>query len=239
MALKTYVDDINDVDEKYRDLYVERDGRLRLDADFEDVGPLKNALTRQKERNTSLSTELDQLKAFKPLLDIEGFDPNDVETLMAKAASAADPQAIENVQREFGKKLDKANSERDEALTAAQKSSADLQTYIISNEVKSAAIKSGVLKESIDDVVLLTRSSFDLDESGKVRVLDEDGDPMGISPVEFFSSQYKEKKPHLFEAKDLSGSSARQSTPGSQSKSWAEASSVQDKVDAIKAKKGN
>lgn len=57
MGLKAKIAKLEDVDEKYRDLYVENeDGTFRLDAEgVEDTSALKNALQRERELNKKKS----------------------------------------------------------------------------------------------------------------------------------------------------------------------------------------
>lgn len=65
MALKRIIDKLEDVEEKFRDLYVAKDGKFVLDAEAEDVSGLKNALDAEKEERRRIKEERDALKAEK------------------------------------------------------------------------------------------------------------------------------------------------------------------------------
>jgi len=244
--LNIIVDDINDVPEELRSHYVEKDGKHMLDADFkaaglENVTNLKSALTTLKEERNSLREKYNGVKKFEKLLDIEGFEVDSVEELLAKAAGNGDPEAIERLQREHEKKLARKDEEITSLKGESDATKKNLTNVIVANHLTTAAIDAGVIKGSIDDVVSLTRSNFNLDDSGKVQVLDGDGDPMGITPKEFFENVYKDKKPHFFEAANASGSGAPHSagSGGTSNKSWAEAKTPKEKVAAHKAKHGD
>jgi hypothetical protein len=61
--------------------------------------------------------------------------------------------------------------------------------------VRAAALKAGVRKEEIEDVMQLTASRFDLDDQGVVVVLGADGRASGTSVEDFFGKTYREQRP--------------------------------------------
>lgn len=101
MALQLVIDDIDKVDEKFRDLYVEKDGKYRLDVDgVEDVTGLKNKrdelLQKLADSKSKLSEKEEELK--KALRDSKGDEDlrKSIETERAK---------LENEKNEIRKQL--------------------------------------------------------------------------------------------------------------------------------------
>jgi len=137
MKLKAVVDDLNEVDEKYRDLYVEQTvgdaTKFVLQVDgfrsHPDVTALSNAHERTKQANRTLTQEkttLEQkLAALPDDFDLEAFDPDlyqraldgnlgggdtkDVEERIRQATEAA----VRRAEDKAGKDKLKVEQERD------------------------------------------------------------------------------------------------------------------------------
>ncbi|MFL4375769.1 hypothetical protein RJ730_16825, partial [Acinetobacter baumannii] len=130
MSLPFIVDSLDDVKEEYRGLYVEEDGKFRLDLDgYEDPKGLKSAL--QSERDAAKNAKLELQKLQK---QFEGIDPEIVKKVFAQidqdeeAKLIAEGKVNEVIQkrtekmREEHEKLLKAEKERaDKAEAYAQK----------------------------------------------------------------------------------------------------------------------
>ena len=230
MTLKTYIDDINTVDENLRSLYKEQDGRYRLDADFEDVDGLKSALNKQKEKAKSKAEQLNVLSRYQALAD-EDIDPDDIlnllkqknETTQAKESDAE--RQLKKMQAEF----DKIQNELTQSQTRYQQAQID-------QAIRSNALAAGIKKAAVDDVAQLTKSNFMLIDN-EVVVVDADGDATGETISDFFAKTYKAQKPMYFEADAMSGSGAAPSARGATSiSSLSDAKSGEDKVNFIKQK---
>lgn len=213
--LKYNIESLDGLDESIKNLYQQSEGGYTLKVDltgsgYEKVDGLKSALTKIKDERNQLKDRVGILSKFEPLLDVEGFDPSQVNDLIAKANAAGDPEALEKLTRQYEKQLEaekgKAEAAEQKAIEAANKSS----NYIIESEIKSAAIEAGVLKSGVDDAVLLARSRFAFNDN-KVHVVDGDGDPTGMTPKEFFAGEFKQSKPFLYEADDVQGSGSKPS----------------------------
>ena len=83
-----------------------------------------------------------------------------------------------------------------------------LQKEIIDKEIRSAALNAGVIPDRIDEVSLITAKNFSF-RDGEIEVLDNEGEPLGISPKEFFEGDFKEKKPYHFKGSGHSGSGSQ------------------------------
>jgi hypothetical protein len=228
--------------------YVEVNGAFHLDTDFNALGletvagvqKLKNANERLKtERNTFRSrvSELEPLTAYADLANVEGFNPADIESLMA-AQGGADKDAIDRIERKYGKQIDGLTSERDAALGERDTANAGKSNYIINMELQSAAVRAGVHKDSLTDVVDLNRSRARLVDN-KVTFVDADGDPT-VTPLEYFEGEYKTTKSHFYITEGSGGSgnpSNAGGTGGAADKTFNKAKTTDDKVEAIRQKR--
>jgi len=135
MALKMLVEKIDDVEEANRPLYVEKDGKFRLDVDgYEDIAPLKAQLTRVNRENASrrvaverfekLGKTADELEEILAQFDemrekIEaGHKPEDLDLIRKQAAETATKEAAKAIKKA-----------QDEATTAAQERDAIRTQY--------------------------------------------------------------------------------------------------------------
>lgn len=214
--LKFLVNSLDGVDDSVKGLYKQtEDGyQLQVDLDgsgYEQVGGLKSALAKVKEDRNSLRERVDVLSKFESLLDIEGFDPSNVQELMAKAANSKDPEAVEKLQRQFDKQLDAMKAQLSQAQQEAEAQKQKTTDYIIKTELMSNAPKAGINGEAVDDAYQLAKGQFRVDESGQVVHVDKDGDPTGKSPMDFFKQDFKEAKPWLYKAEIKKGSGTQPS----------------------------
>lgn len=244
MTLSVFLESLDGLDESLSNLYVKDDENgYRLDADYaaaglENVSNLKSALARVKSERLELKDKVSLLEKYEPLLEVDDFDPSDVRELMARASEGGNEE-LERLENRHKKELEKLKDALSESQLLAKNAVADKSSYIIRSELTSAAIDADVVKEGIDDTVLLTMPRAALDDNGKVQILDEDGDPIGKTPKEYFSTDYKAIRPHLFKTQGVGGSGAGQgagTTNAGSVKSFADAKTVKDKVAAIGAK---
>jgi len=216
MRLKGILESIDDLDESIAGCYTKNEkGLFELDVDLDGTGH-KSALDKIKtERNTlraSLKNSEDALAVYKPIMDLEDFDPSTISDLIVKAEAAGDPEAIEKLQRQHEKLLGEANEKVTKAEEDSLKSKSAMKKFIIKGVQKDAAIDGDVRLDNISDVVTLTSNHFDLDENDEVIVVDDEGDPTGKTPKEYYASVYKEQKPQFYNAEGLEGSGARKTT---------------------------
>ncbi|MCF4634980.1 hypothetical protein L1Y94_19485, partial [Acinetobacter baumannii] len=181
MSLPFIVDSLDAIKEEHRALYVEENGKFRLDLEgYEDPKGLKSAL--QSERDAAKNAKLELQKLQK---QFEGIDPEIVKKVFAQidqdeeAKLIAEGKVNEVIQkrtekmREEHEKLLKAEKERaDKAEAYAQK----FKQSVIQSQIVQAAIELEALPEATPDIAFLAQSKFALDENGKAVAVDENGD---------------------------------------------------------------
>lgn len=207
MALKAFVDSLDDVDENLRGLYAERDGKYALTV--EGMVP-KDRLDEFRNNNLDLKRQIEDMQErFK------GIDPETARELATKAAKERDKKLIDAgkvdelvservkaMQSDFEKNLKAVSSERDGMRQ-------QLEGLLIDTAIRDAAAKAGVRATAVEDVLLRGRSTFRLVE-GKAAAMDGDkqifgknGDPVTIDE---WVSDLIDRAPHLFEQSQGGGS---------------------------------
>jgi len=170
----------------------------------DSVKGLKSALRKEKE-------EVKRLKTASEGDPYDGLDADEVKDAIEKIKKGELGKAAN--QSEIDKLVARAKKEgAKEAQTAADaeiaKRDAELAKHKLTAPVKDAIIKSGVIPTLADDVLRLTADRFRLTDTGKIEVLDGDGDPTGKTVEDFFSKDYKNERPHFFAASGAGGSGA-------------------------------
>src|SRR5688572_21778771 len=90
----------------------------------------------------------------------------------------------------------------------------DLKHYKLTVPLKDIAVKAGVIAEDLDLVMLDVQGRFRLDDSGKIVLLDPDGDVSDVTPQKFFETLYKEQRPKFYKASDAGGGGAHNEKKG-------------------------
>ncbi|HGL3662965.1 TPA: hypothetical protein ACKEVR_003678, partial [Acinetobacter baumannii] len=209
MSLPFIVDSLDAIKEEHRALYVEENGKFRLDLEgYEDPKGLKTAL--QSERDAAKNAKLELQKLQK---QFEGIDPEIVKKVFAQidqdeeAKIIAEGKVNEVIQkrtekmREEHEKLLKAEKERaDKAEAYAQK----FKQSVIQSQIVQAAIELEALPEATPDIAFLAQSKFALDENGKAVAVDENGEVVigkdgqtPMTPKEWVES-LREQKPYYW-----------------------------------------
>jgi len=224
MVLKAVVDNLEGVDEKYHDLYTEKDGQFVMQP-IEGMKPLTEFNTvyqaLAKERTDHKSTKT-TLQAFA------GLDPEEVRSKLDKlpeleiaASGKMDEDKIEKVvasrintqlapvARERDKLL-KELAERDNVINGYQ---AEKTQRVISDTVTKAARSLKVLDTAQEDAVLLAERLFTVADDGSVVTKDGVGTTPGITPAEWLADQ-RERRPHWWGASIGGGAGAGKGAAG-------------------------
>ena len=219
MPVEFQVDSLDTVDESIRPAYVERDGKFHFDADkYSDIKAqgLKN---KNKEILGKLNEAKTGLKRFERLAELEDDDIAELlelrENKDKQPPTGKEPpvdERIAQLEKQHKKALEKLTGEKTTTETRASEMEKELKHFKLTVPVRDAALKAGVLAEDIEIVLLDTQKRFQLNDEGKVVVVDEDGDPMEITPEKFFSSLYKEMRPKFYAASGAAGSGAPSNT---------------------------
>jgi len=231
MALALTVEKLDGLDPTVAALYVERNGKFQLDvSDLEDTSGLKSAL--EAERKARKDFE----KKYSALKDV---DPEEYQRLKTEAAERETKKLTEA--GEFDKlreKWAKEQAEKDAewARKVAEKD-ALLATHVKDSQVRNAALRAGVIPEDIEDVMIITARHFKLADDGALQVLDDRGEVTPKTVDEFFTKDFKEKKPKFYAATGSSGGGTAGGGGGSTGGPKTEVQLLQDQYDAaVKAK---
>lgn len=209
MPLPRAAESLDAIPEHRRDLYVESaEGGYVLDPEqfeFEDTAALKGALRKERENGKTAAQ-------LKRALGVESLDVDDIVARLKAPTPTpkGEKDADEDVERVWSKR---EQALRDEYAPLAEQNKTlakRVRDLTIGTEVRAAAAKAGVFPTAITDAEMLAAKYLD-ERDGKVVVLDEDGDPTGMSVEKFFSTRFKELKPHLYAGTGSSGSDAEPS----------------------------
>lgn len=198
------VESLDAVDEAFRPAYVEQDGKYVLDAEFDGhpvQAKLKRAIATERESRELTAKEL---KAFKDL----GFSPEQIAEIKAKADAAKDDKQPD-FERVLAKRMQEVEERFKPIVTEAESLRSENRRLKLTDKVRAAAIKAGVIEDEVDDVLRLTEAHFELDKEGRPIVLDDDGDPSDKTPEQWFTEVYKKQRPGRFKGTGGSGSGAR------------------------------
>lgn len=208
MGLKAVIDKLSEVDEKYHDLYTERNGKFELTGiegmrTQADVDRLSTSL--EKERNDHKQTKLkfegfagldaEKIKADLariPELEIRAsankLDEKQIETIVSqRTAIAVGPLKLQ---------LDAATTELTEAKQQNKALESKVKTNAITGSVRDAIVKAKLLPTASEDVLLLAERVFDVAEDGRVVTRsDLSGVTAGLDPSVWLT-QMQQTRPH-------------------------------------------
>lgn len=215
--LKAILAKIDEVDEKYRDLYTEQGGKWILTGvegikTQKDIDALQ--LAAKKEREDHAATKLLLKTANEKVTAWEDLNPEEVKAKLEKLetleAGNSVPELAKNfettVQQRVKDVLDgKVRSETvklqrtiDELKGKLGEAEGQITGFVSQNNtrtvhdaVRAAAVASKVLPEAVADLLLVAGSELKLDESGKVITAD------GRDPATWLEDR-KAKTPYLW-----------------------------------------
>jgi hypothetical protein len=204
MALKREVSKLDEVEEKHRDLYVERNGKFYLDA--EDANNLTSAL--DKERQARRDAE----KAAKDFKDRFGdLDPEAAREALKMKQELEEKKLIASgevdkvVEQRVAKMRDEHARERSKLESELKAKDSRLSQLLIDNALRDVALKPnvGILPKAIGTVVKLAKDVWKLDKDGNPVALNGDGSQMygkdgGPIGMEEWISNLKTEHDYLF-----------------------------------------
>jgi myosin heavy subunit len=177
------VDALDAIPEKYRALYVEEDGEIKLEGDlFSKIDKLAKTIDKERKRAKDAERDAkswgdvggspDEVKA--KLEEIEGKHAEEIAKLQKLIDEKGDSAGkIEKIKKELEKASHEAISKKDEELRSME---GTLRVHLMESAAKAAiAEEKGRVKPLLPYV--LNKLSF-VKDNGKydVRVLDEDGE---------------------------------------------------------------
>ncbi|HET8777972.1 MAG TPA: hypothetical protein VFN76_09965 [Candidatus Limnocylindria bacterium] len=188
MPLKAQVDKLDDVAEKYRPLYAEKDGKFVLDPDVaEDTSGIKGALDTERKAREAAER---RLKAF------DGIDPAKAKELEQAAAKAEEER--QRAAGNFDALKAQMVEQHGKALDAERQKTTSREKYIhtlVAENVARAALQDVALSVDlvlphvlgqvrvVEDESTGTWSAQIVDAKGNVRIKDGNGTPMAIADL--------------------------------------------------------
>jgi hypothetical protein len=204
--LNAVLDNLDGLDEKYKDLYVEKNGKfvlipiegLKPKAEFDVV---YNALGKERNDHKVTKTSLTAFEGLNPTEVREKLDR--IAELELAAAGKLDDKAIDQlVVTRLQSKVapierarDQAVRERDELAAQVAEFKTTDKKRRISDKVTAAARGAKLLDTAHEDAVLLAERIFDVDEAGNVVTKDNVGVTPGLTP-DLWLSDMQTKRPH-------------------------------------------
>jgi hypothetical protein len=206
--LQAVVTDIGTVPETYRELYQQQGDVFVLDADVE-AHPSVNSLRSTMKKERDRANELDKkLKAFGELTPEEAAELRELKRKQSEGGEKEKEKEkvdLDALRKKWRKEVDDEYAPKLKEIDTLRAENRKLK---LEDRVRAQALKSGIVPEDIDDVMLITSKFFDLDEKDRIVVLDEEGDPSSVTLEQFFDEKFKKLKPKYYAGTKASGSGA-------------------------------
>jgi hypothetical protein len=210
MALKLKVAKLEDVDEKFRSLYVQRGTEFVLDA---EADPDLAKLAEFRDNNRKMK---EQLEAWVAL----GMTPEQAKAKLAEIKQKRDDDDNKNLsakqlEEKYQKQLTDAQAEADRKLREAQ---AKLDAYEVIGPLRQAMLTAGAIASEVDDFLELpsVKKRYRKGDDGKLQFLDEQGDPILGATAAKFAETLRKERPRFFEPVKPGGSGQKTSEPPAQ-----------------------
>lgn len=215
MKLKFVVDSLDDVDEKYHDLYTEKDGKyeftgvdgLKTQA---DIDRLQTALTKERADHKALK---ERVKIFdgRKFEDIVS-DLDRIPELEAAAKNGEGKNVDELVEAKLKSKLAPVERERDKLAKELQEARDNITAFEAKDRTRSIhdSIRAAIAKQTgfqagaVEDALMYGERLFEVTEEGSVVTKDNVGVVPGISP-EVWLQEMQQKKAHWWAASQGGG----------------------------------
>ena len=227
--LKAIVENLDGIDEKYHDLYEERDGKFQLkpiegfktEADVQRV-----QISLQKERNDHKATKakfavFDGMDLTEVTSKLDRFD----ELEEIAKGKVDDKQIEEIVERRLRSKVAPIERELNQTKTQLQEANGQIEAFkgkdrsrTINDQIREAALKAKILPEALDDALLLAERIFELDEDGNVVTKEGKSFTEGVGPAVWIT-EVQSKRPHWWPASAGSNAGGSRGT-GSGANPW-------------------
>ena len=212
--IKTVHNSKDDIPEALLEYYEEREGKFFLKIE-ENTG-LKNALDSEKKKNKELREKLQ---------NFDGIDVEQIKAIMSKAQTDEEKQKIASgdIDAVINSRLEKHRKEFEAKLTAETAVKRGLMSRALQAELRSAALKAGVLSPAVDDAVLRGMSVFSVDNDGSIvslkdgeRVIGKDGKT--AYSINEWLDEIKPNVPHWFGNNNQGGAASGNKSTGGNAK---------------------
>lgn len=199
MPLPLKTDSLDAIPEALRSAYVEREGAFHLDAEIEDVTPLKSALDKERKRAS------DAEKAKK--------EADRVRAELEAKIKGAEAGLTEDQQKQYRESIRAELEKEYEPLKAIEGEYTALKRItLLDNPVKSLMLteKVGVRAERQEALWKQIGDRFDLTSDGKPMVTEH----IGLSVEEYLAVHIKKEFPEWYRGTQAAGGGAGGGTGG-------------------------
>lgn len=229
MGLKAVVDTLDDVEEPFRTLYQERNGKFEITGiegmkTQADVDRLQTALTKERNDHKSVKDKFAPLANFD-VTEVLGKLDRFGELEEAAKGKLDDAKIDELVSKRISSKLGPVERERETYKAQLTEAQGKLQEYAaretqrtIFDKIRDAATSAKILPEALDDALLLAERVFEVTEDGRVVTKDNVGVTPGIDASVWFN-ELQTKRPHWW-GPSVGGGASGSKTPGGQNNPW-------------------
>lgn len=209
--LAAVLDSLDGVAEPLREFYQEQDGKYVLDADVEAHPSTEQLRQTAKARKSERESVERTLKEFRDL----GMTPEEIRELKGKLTEPPGPGEPKDFEKLVAKRVDEVKKEFEPVVAENDRLKGELKQLRLTDRVRADYIAAGGIEEDAELVLKDTDGRFDLSDKNKVVVLDDDGDPTGMTPKEWFEKKYKPTRKKFFKGTGAAGSGAAGGSGGS------------------------
>lgn len=218
MALKVKYDSLEEVPEKFHELFVEQDGKFVLQVEGmkteADIKRLTDSLS--KERNEHKATK-ESLKKF------EGLDPEKIKEEQEELAElrvrvedgegkGPDKETIDKLVEQKAKRLvapvEAERNDLKKQLDALTGENTGLKSKIASTQIETVVRKAcadqKIIGTATEDVIAAAERIFGVQEDGSVTTKDNVGVTPGLDVLDWLADM-KDKRPHWWPASQGGG----------------------------------
>lgn len=229
MGLKSVVDTLDEIEEPFRGLYTERNGKFEVTGiegmkSQADVDRLQTALTKERNDHKGLREKFAPLANFD-VTEVLGKLDRFGELEEAAKGKLDDAKIDEIVGKRITSKLAPIERERDTFRTQLAERDALISDYkakdiqrTIFDKVRDAATTAKILPEAMEDALMLAERMFEVTEDGRVVTKDNVGVTPGIEASVWFN-ELQTKRPHWW-GPSAGGGASGSKTPGGQNNPW-------------------
>lgn len=230
MALKAIIESLDEIDERFHELYTEKGGKFEFTGveGFKtqaDIDRLQTALSKERNEHRIARDRMSLFGDRKPEDILAALDR--IPELEAAAAGKLDDSKLNEIvetriksriaplEREKGT-LSQTVAQLTESLTAYQQREIQRSVH---DEIRKAATTAHLLPEALEDALMFAERVFEVDETGRVQVRDGFGFTPGTDATTWFS-ELQSKRPHWWGSSQGGGATGSKGNLSGVSNPW-------------------
>lgn len=230
MVISPIVDNLDSVDERYRDLYGETtDGKFQLKADIafqSDFENTRNALSKEREYSKELKAKI---KSYESQIEAYGgVDPTAVKGMRAELdslkSSETDLMKVKAINADLTLKYNDLTEKFKTVTKENETYQQEKRNYLLREGARNAFRQNGMPDFALEDGLMYAERYLEVADDGSIRVKDTGNNtifPAGIG-ADSFAQILKKEKPHLYGGSVGGGAGGSSAVPTG-SDSWIKA----------------